>query len=347
LPPDDPDGRRDGASPRPDERCLPRGRPRGDHAGRAGHPPLAISRRRPRPRRGRGTSPRRRPNRRRASRSCGPPLLRGELHRLDDLRVRGAAAQVAREIVADLVVRRIGIFLEQLARHQHEPRRAEAALEGLRLDESLLDGVEALAALDGRQFRAFQQRGELQATRDRAAVHEHRAAAAQALAAALARPVQPEAVAQHLDDVLVRRDLRLHRLAVQPEADGFPHFASPPKTASAVSGSEVSRTPTASSSAFATAGETPNVPVSPTPLAPKGSLRCSALTVSFTISPGRSSIPGILYSASEGLRSWPCSSKSIFSKSVKPSCMIAAPESCVSTIFGLIGVPTSATFTRR
>ena len=27
--------------------------------------------------------------------------------------------------------------------------------------------------------------------------------------------------------------------------------------------------------------------------------------------------------------------------------MIAAPESCVSTIFGLIGVPTSATLTRR
>ena len=27
--------------------------------------------------------------------------------------------------------------------------------------------------------------------------------------------------------------------------------------------------------------------------------------------------------------------------------MIAAPESCVSTIFGLIGVPTSATLTSR
>ncbi len=54
-----------------------------------------------------------------------------------------------------------------------------------------------------------------------------------------------------------------------------------------------------------------------------------------------------MYSASEALRSWPSASKSIFSNSVKPSCMIAAPESCVSTTRGLIGVPTSATLTSR
>ena len=38
---------------------------------------------------------------------------------------------------------------------------------------------------------------------------------------------------------------------------------------------------------------------------------------------------------------------SIFSDIVKPNCMIAAPESCVWTMRGLIGVPTSATLTSR
>ena len=98
---------------------------------------------------------------------------------------------------------------------------------------------------------------------------------------------------------------------------------------------------------MAIAGETPKVPLSPTPLPPKGPVFCSATTASFTMLAGRSSSPGILYSANDALRSWPCASNSIFSCSVKPSCMIAAPEICVSTIFGLIGVPTSATFTRR
>ena len=45
-----------------------------------------------------------------------------------------------------------------------------------------------------------------------------------------------------------------------------------------------------------------------------------------------------------GFVTWPASN-SIFSVMVKPSCMIAPPESCVSTIRGLTGVPTSATLT--
>ena len=51
-----------------------------------------------------GSSRRRRP--------CA--FLRGELHRLDDLRIGGAAAQIAGEIVLDLVVVRVGMLVEQL-----------------------------------------------------------------------------------------------------------------------------------------------------------------------------------------------------------------------------------------
>ena len=37
----------------------------------------------------------------------------------------------------------------------------------------------------------------------------------------------------------------------------------------------------------------------------------------------------------------------IFSNMVKPSCISAAPEICVSTIFGFIGLPQSTTLTSR
>ena len=43
---------------------------------------------------------------------------------------------------------------------------------------------------------------------------------------------------------------------------------------------------------------------------------------------------------------WP-PSRCIFSNMLKPSCIRAAPDNCVSTIFGLIGFPTSATFNKK
>src|SRR5207244_9692102 len=263
---------------------------------------------------------------------------RRELHGLDDLRVGRAAAQVARKIVPDAVVVGLGVLLEQLARHQDEPRRAEAALQAAAFDERSLHRVEPAAILDGRHFAAFGERREIQAAGHGAAVDEHRAAATEALPAAFARAEEAECVLQDFDQRIVRRHLRRHRLAVQAKLNAAPHFAfcSSMKMDSGLSGSTASLTPTASWSALAMAGDTPKVPVSPTPLAPKGPERCSALTASLMISSGMSRKPGILYSASDALRSWPCSSNSIFSNSVKQSCMIAAPESCLSTILGVI-----------
>src|SRR5437588_41180 len=84
-----------------------------------------------------------------------------------------------------------------------------------------------------------------------------RAAAAQPLPAALARAVEPELLAQHFDERLVRRDLRLDALAVQRELDRAPHLrCSASNTACGFSGSSVMRTPIASCTALATAGDT-------------------------------------------------------------------------------------------
>ena len=100
----------------------------------------------------------------------------------------------------DLVVVGIGMRFKQLPRHQHETRRAEAALRGAGFEEGLLDRRELAVlgeAFDGRDLLAVGERREIEAAGHRGAVDQHRAAAAQALRAALARAEQIEAVAQH------------------------------------------------------------------------------------------------------------------------------------------------------
>src|ERR1700704_4017777 len=111
---------------------------------------------------------------------------------------------------------------------------------------------------------------------------------------------------QQLDQIAVGFDGDVHRAAVQREANiaGFAHSSSSigrPSAArnarnsvSALIGSSVRRTPTASWIALATAGETPKVEVSPTPLAPNGPFSCVAVTRSDSIG-GTSRKPGNLY----------------------------------------------------
>ena len=139
--------------------------------------------------------------------------------------------------------------------------------------------------LDGDDLGAVEKDRERQTARHRLAVHQHGAAAAQALPAALARAEQSELRLQHFDHVVMRLHLGRDRPAVEGEIDraGGRSCQSSPSgllalarsarsTASAVSGNSVSRTPMASSMALAIAGDTPKVASSPTPLAPNGPL---------------------------------------------------------------------------
>src|SRR2546423_6475950 len=237
------------------------------------------------------------------------PRARRELHRGDDLGIGGAAAEVAREIVPDLILVGIGMRLKELRGHQHESRRAIAALEGAGLDECLLHGAQRLRArigerLDGVHLGAVDEGREVEAAGDGLAVHQDGAAAAHALPAAFARAHQIEFALQHLDEVVMRLDLGRDLLAVEGEADRAGHASSSSgalalarrarNTASGVSGSAVRRTPQASSMALAIAGDTQNVAVSPTPFAPNGPIDRYESTTSFSIACGTSRIAGIL-----------------------------------------------------
>src|SRR5581483_7179400 len=64
--------------------------------------------------------------------------VRGLLHGADDLIVAGAAAEVAGEPVADLVLVRVRVLLQQRLRRDDEARRADTALQRRLFQECLL-----------------------------------------------------------------------------------------------------------------------------------------------------------------------------------------------------------------
>ena len=117
-----------------------------------------------------------------------------------------------------------GRALEQVGGRDDEARRAEAALDGARLDERLLDAVERVPAgeaLDRDDLVAVGLRRQHEARADERAVEEHRARAALALLARVLRAGQAEPLAERVEQALARPDVGLARLAVDGERD--PH----------------------------------------------------------------------------------------------------------------------------
>ena len=79
-------------------------------------------------------------------------------HRVDDLHVAGAPAEVAGESTLDLVARGRWVLVEQGLGRKNHPWGAEAALHGPLVDKGLLDGVQSAAfgqPLDGHDLLPF------------------------------------------------------------------------------------------------------------------------------------------------------------------------------------------------
>ena len=149
-------------------------------------------------------------------------------HRVEDLLVARAAAQVAGERLADLGVGRARRARQQVVRGDDQPRRAEAALHGAGLQERLLDRVQLVLGrrepLDGHDLAALGLAGQHQARAHELAVEVHRARAALALLAGVLGARQREPLAQHVQQALALPDaVDLARLAV--DRAGQPHAA--------------------------------------------------------------------------------------------------------------------------
>ncbi len=128
--------------------------------------------------------------------------LGGPLDRLDDVLVARAAAQVARDHVAGLLVRGAGVVLQPGVDGGQEARRAEAALEPVALGERLLHRAERAVGvgepLDGGDLEALRGDREHQAGAHRPAVDQDRAGAADAVLAADVGAGEAEVVAQRV-----------------------------------------------------------------------------------------------------------------------------------------------------
>src|SRR5439155_8091964 len=149
--------------------------------------------------------------------------FRGSVHhRLDDLVVPGAAAEIARQPVADLGLGRVGIPLEQGLRGGGGARRADAALERGVLEELLLEGMERLAgghALGGLDRPSGHLAAEDEARADEAPVKRDAAGPTVARGAALLAPGQVERVAKHVEQRVLRLAEELDRVPVDRRRD--------------------------------------------------------------------------------------------------------------------------------
>src|SRR5690606_31863783 len=148
-------------------------------------------------------------------------LGRGRLDRPDDVVITRAAAEIALEILADLLLARVRVVLEQRRRAHHHPRRAVAALEAVMILERLLDHAERSVgighSLDRAHLRPFAVEREDRAGLHRLAIEMHRAGAALRRVAADMRAGKAEPVAQELDQERAPLDLARDLLAVDHE----------------------------------------------------------------------------------------------------------------------------------
>src|SRR5256885_2401317 len=148
--------------------------------------------------------------------------------RVDDVRVAGAAAQVAAQAFRDLRARRRRILREQVNRRHDHPRRAVAALQAMAVPEALLHGVEMAVAdaLDRRHARAVGLDGEHRARFHRLTVHEHGAGAADARLASDVRAREAAEIPEIVDEQHARLDdvFTIGVVDAQTNWDGHEHL---------------------------------------------------------------------------------------------------------------------------
>ena len=151
-------------------------------------------------------------------------MLRGCLHGADDLVVAGAAAQVAGQLEADLVLAGIGVAYRAGPWPRHdEAGRADAALQGGAFQKALLQRVQmrlrrrcpSIVVISAPSASTPSTRQLF----DRHAVEQHGAGAAVAVVAAFLAPVRLQRVAQHFQQALPRLAEELDRLAVDRGRD--------------------------------------------------------------------------------------------------------------------------------
>src|SRR5581483_908216 len=158
------------------------------------------------------------------------PGPRRRHHRVGDLLVAGAPAQVAGQRLAHLRLGALGALVEKRLGGEDHARDAVAALHRAVLDERLLDRIEAPIAgepLDGDDPTALALCGEHDAAVHRAPVEQHGAYPALGLEAVLLGAGQPQIDTEHVQESAVRLGEHVVTLAVDGQAQPQPAHEAP------------------------------------------------------------------------------------------------------------------------
>src|SRR6266545_895957 len=145
------------------------------------------------------------------------------LDSLDDLDVARAAAQMADQCFADVVLARIRVLVQQRLGGEDETRRAESALHAAFLHERCLDLIENPAfgeTFDRLDVLALRLHREIEARVDRLAVDQDRAGAALTFLAGAFGAREADRLPQRFEQRAPGRDENVVGLAVDAQADG-------------------------------------------------------------------------------------------------------------------------------
>ena len=143
-------------------------------------------------------------------------------HGLDDVLIAGAAAEIGREKIEDVVIREVRIRFQRVHRQHQKTRRAESTLKRVVLDECALHGMQLVPlgkAFDRADALALGLDREHQAGSDRLIVKDHGTCAAHPVLAPYMRPGQSALVTDDVDQRSSRLDPNGVVMAVDIELD--------------------------------------------------------------------------------------------------------------------------------
>jgi len=141
----------------------------------------------------------------------------------------GAAAEILLHAFKDAGAREFGILQQQRIGVHYHAGRAEAALDGAKVDKSLLQRMKRVAfcqSLDRRNRCAANILDGHRAGTPGLFFYDHRARSAKTSTAAVFRARQPQIRSQNPKQFPVGLNIQCHRFSVQPKTDGFFHSLS-------------------------------------------------------------------------------------------------------------------------
>jgi hypothetical protein len=150
-----------------------------------------------------------------------------KLCRLDDVVIAGTAAEIRRERVSDLCVRRVWVIAQECRQRHQKTRSAETTLEAVRLTKGRLKRIQISGrskTLDGLEIVSGGLNREHDARADRFCIEQNGAGAAHAVLAPDMRARKTELLPDEIAEEQARLNVTVVANAVDGDGDFHPEI---------------------------------------------------------------------------------------------------------------------------